>query len=65
MATVANTESRKYKGKRLTERTLKPNSMYQTEVAHIADVWGRVLINAQIAAPRFSGPAQVCPKNSN
>jgi hypothetical protein len=34
----ANPESRKYRGKRLTERTLKPNNMYQAEVAHIADV---------------------------
>jgi len=34
----ANAGSRKYKGKRLTERTLKPNNMYQVEVAHIADV---------------------------
>jgi len=34
----ANPQSRKYKGKRLTERTLKPTNMYQTEVAHIADV---------------------------
>jgi len=33
-----NTQSRKYKGKRLTERALKPNNMYQVEVAHIADV---------------------------
>jgi hypothetical protein len=33
-----NPERCKYKGKRLTERTLKPNSMYQVEVAHIADV---------------------------
>jgi len=32
-----NSDSRKYKGKRLTERTLKPNNMYQVEVAHIAD----------------------------
>jgi len=34
----ANPERRKYKSKRLTERTLKPNNMYQVEVAHIADV---------------------------
>ncbi len=34
----ANPESRKYKSKRLTERTLKPTNMYQVEVAHIADV---------------------------
>src|SRR5215813_11632710 len=34
----ANPHGRKYKGKRLTERTLKPNNMYQVEVAHIADV---------------------------
>jgi|SRR5215831_211709 len=27
----------KYRGKRLTERTLKPSSMYQVEVASIAD----------------------------
>ena len=33
-----NSDSRKYRGKRLTERTLKPVSMYQVEVAHIADV---------------------------
>src|SRR5262245_34238957 len=33
----ANPERRKYKGKRLTERTLKPNSMYSVQVAHIAD----------------------------
>jgi len=33
-----NSERRKYKGKRLTECTLKPTSMYQVEVAHIADV---------------------------
>jgi hypothetical protein len=33
----ANPDSRKYKGKRLTERTLKPSSMYQVEVASIAD----------------------------
>jgi len=33
-----NPESRKYKSKRLTERTLKPTNMYQVEVAHIADV---------------------------
>jgi hypothetical protein len=32
-----NPQSRKYKGKRLTERTLKPSSMYQVEVASIAD----------------------------
>jgi hypothetical protein len=34
----AKPESRKYKSKRLTERTLKSNSMYQVEVAHIANV---------------------------
>jgi hypothetical protein len=34
----AKPESRKYKSKRLTERTLKPNIMYQVEVAHIANV---------------------------
>src|SRR5262249_55279731 len=34
----ANSERRKYKGKRLTECTPKPTSMYQVEVAHIADV---------------------------
>ena len=34
----AKPEGRKYKGKRLTEHTLKPNNMYQVEVAHIADV---------------------------
>ena len=34
----ANPQSRKYKGKRLTERTLKPNNMYSVQVAHIADV---------------------------
>jgi hypothetical protein len=28
---------RKYKGKRLTERTLKPNNMYSVQVAHIAN----------------------------
>jgi hypothetical protein len=33
-----NPDNCKYKGKRLTERTLKPNNMYQAEVAHIADV---------------------------
>src|SRR5262245_5922053 len=31
-------EHRKYRSKRLTERTLRPKSMYQVEVAHIADV---------------------------
>ena len=31
-------QNRKYKGKRLTERTLKPNNMYQVEVASIANV---------------------------
>jgi hypothetical protein len=31
-------ESRKYKSKRLTERTLKPTSMYQVELASIANV---------------------------
>src|SRR5262245_21111109 len=34
----ADSQSRKYGGKRLTERTLKPNNMYQVEVAHIANV---------------------------
>jgi hypothetical protein len=34
----AKPEGRKYKSKRLTERTLKPKSMYQVEVAHIANV---------------------------
>src|SRR5262245_25607993 len=34
----AKPERRKYKGKRLTERMLKPSSMYQVKVAHIADV---------------------------
>jgi len=34
----ANPERRKYKGKRLTERTLKPNNIYSVQVAHIADV---------------------------
>jgi hypothetical protein len=34
----ANPESRKYRGKRLTERTLKPNNMYRVEVASIANV---------------------------
>src|SRR5262249_32484664 len=34
----ANPESCKYKSTRLTERALKPNNMYQVEVAHIADV---------------------------
>ena len=34
----AKPEGRKYKGKRLTERMLRPNGMYQVEVAHIADV---------------------------
>src|SRR5215831_8554107 len=29
----ANPQSRKYRGKRLTERALKPNNMYQVEVA--------------------------------
>jgi len=33
----ARPEGRKYKTKRLTERTLRPNSMYQVEVAHIAN----------------------------
>src|SRR5262245_16133265 len=33
----ANPKSRKYKSKRLAERVLKPNNMYQVEVAHIAD----------------------------
>jgi hypothetical protein len=33
----SNPDSRKYKSKRLTERMLKPSSMYQVEVAHIAD----------------------------
>jgi hypothetical protein len=31
-------KSRKYKTKRLTERTLKPTSMYAAQVAHIANV---------------------------
>ena len=34
----AKPESRRYKSKRLTDRTLKPISMYQVEVAHIANV---------------------------
>src|SRR6516165_10239467 len=34
----AKPEGRKYKGKRLTERTLKPTNMYQAEVASIANV---------------------------
>jgi len=34
----AKPEIRKYKSKRLTERTLKPTNMYQVEVAHIANV---------------------------
>ena len=34
----ANPDNRKYKGKHLTERTLKPNNMYQVEVASIANV---------------------------
>jgi len=34
----AKPESRKYKSKRLTERTLKPTSMYQVELASIANV---------------------------
>jgi hypothetical protein len=33
-----NPDTRKYKSKRLTERTLKPTNKYQVEVAHIADV---------------------------
>jgi len=33
----AKPERRKYKGNRLTERTLKPN-LYSVQVAHIADV---------------------------
>jgi len=33
----AKPESHKYKGKRLTERTLKPNNMYSVQVAHIAN----------------------------
>jgi hypothetical protein len=33
-----NSDSRKYRGKRLTERTLKPNNMYSVQVTHIADV---------------------------
>src|SRR5215475_6445516 len=33
----AKPERRKYKGKRLTERTLKPNNMYSVQVAHIAN----------------------------
>src|SRR5262245_38057196 len=32
-----NPDTRKYQGKRLTERTLKPNNMYAVQVAHIAD----------------------------
>ena len=34
-----NSDGRKYKSKRLTERTLKPTNMYQVEVAHIANVF--------------------------
>src|SRR5262245_5241435 len=34
----AKPDSRKYKGKRLTDRTLKPTNMYQVEVASIANV---------------------------
>jgi len=34
----AKPEGRKYRGKRLTERVLKPNNMYQVEVASIANV---------------------------
>ena len=34
----ANSKSRKYKSKRLTERTLRPNNMYQVEVASLANV---------------------------
>ena len=34
----ANPKSRKYKSKRLAERVLKPNNMYQVEVASIANV---------------------------
>jgi hypothetical protein len=34
----AKPDSRKYNSKRLTERTLKPTSMYQVEVASIANV---------------------------
>jgi hypothetical protein len=33
----AKRESRKYKSKRLTERTLKPTSMHQVELASIAN----------------------------
>ena len=33
----AKPEGRNYKGKRLTERTLKPNNMYSIQVAHIAN----------------------------
>src|SRR5262245_6969005 len=33
-----NPQSRKYKSKRLTERALKPNNMYQVEVASFANV---------------------------
>ena len=45
----AKPEIRKYKSKRLTERTLKPTNMYQVEVAHIAmSRLGRVLTNAGI-----------------
>src|SRR5262249_44990313 len=33
----AKPDSRKYKGKRLTERTLKPNNMYQVEAASLPD----------------------------
>src|SRR5262249_29521341 len=33
-----NSDSSKYTGKRLTERTLKPNNMYSVQVTHIADV---------------------------
>jgi hypothetical protein len=44
----AKPENRKYKSKRLTERTLKPNSMYQVEVAHIANVYSQMRIRARL-----------------
>jgi|307.fasta_scaffold3265257_1 hypothetical protein len=34
----AKADSCKYKGKRLTERTLNPTNMYAAQVAHIANV---------------------------
>jgi len=34
----ANPHGRKYRGKRLTERMLKPNNMYSVQIAHIADI---------------------------